>query len=130
MPTSDQKPGPKVKHTHHVLAVRDLDAAASYFINKLGFERRFTTPGWEFLGLDSFLVMLGHCPDEVPAAKTHNHSYFAHVMLEDIAPVFADMQRRGAEFLFELEEKPWGFLEFGVVTPEGHRICFAQELDD
>jgi hypothetical protein len=27
-----------------------------------------------------------------------------------------------------LEDKPWGLREFGVMTPDGHRICFAQEI--
>jgi len=27
-----------------------------------------------------------------------------------------------------LADKPWGMREFGVRTPDGHRIMFGQEL--
>ncbi|MBC8451512.1 MAG: glyoxalase, partial [Planctomycetes bacterium] len=86
---------PKVLHTHHVLAVNDLASAASYFREKLGFEFRFAVEGWQFLSLGDFRVMLGECKDEVPARETNNHSYFAHVMLADVRPVYAEMCARG-----------------------------------
>jgi hypothetical protein len=55
----------KVVHTRHVLAVKDLAIEAAYYIDKLGFERDFTAPGWEFLSFGDFKVMLGECADEM-----------------------------------------------------------------
>ena len=49
----------KVVHTRHVLAVKDLKVAADHFVDKLGFDRDFTAPGWEFLSFGIFKVMLG-----------------------------------------------------------------------
>jgi len=98
----------KVRHTHHVLAVNDLASAVAYFRDKLGFEFRFAVDGWWFLALGDFRVMLGECKDEVPARAANNHSYFAHVTLADIRPVYADMRARYAEILFPLEAKPYG----------------------
>jgi hypothetical protein len=59
---------PTVIHTRHVLAVKNLAVSARYFREQLGFKRDFTVEGWEFLSLGNFKVMLGECPDEVPAA--------------------------------------------------------------
>ncbi|HUE74608.1 MAG TPA: VOC family protein [Pirellulaceae bacterium] len=119
---------PTVIHTRHVLAVKNLAVSARYFREQLGFKQDFTVEGWEFLSLGSFKVMLGECPDEVPAAETGNHSYFAHVLMEDVDALYRDFQERGAKFLFPVADKPWGLREFGVVTPDGHRICFGQEI--
>lgn len=120
---------PTVVHTRHVLAVQDLAVSARYFLEQLGFARDFTVPGWEFLSLGSFKVMLGECPDEVPATETGNHSYFAHVLVEDVDSLFRAFQQRGARFIFPVADKPWGLREFGVVTPDGHRICFGQKIE-
>lgn len=120
---------PTVIHTRHVLAVKDLRVSADYYLEKLGFKRDFAVAGWEFLSLGGFKVMLGECPDEVPAAETGNHSYFAHVLVEDVDTLYRAYQERGAKFLFPVADKPWGLREFGVITPDGHRICFGQEME-
>jgi uncharacterized glyoxalase superfamily protein PhnB len=117
----------KVIATRHVLAVNDLAASADYYINVLGFSRNFAVDGWEFLSLDEFRVMLGECPDEVPAAETNNHSHFAHVLVADVNSLFEEMRSRGATFTQEVADKPWGLREFAIVTPDGHRMMFGQE---
>lgn len=124
------EPTPTVIHTRHVLAVKDLAISASYFLDQLGFKRDFTVPGWEFLSLGSFKVMLGECRDEMPASATGDHSYFAHVLVEDVDALYRACCDRGASILFPVADKPWGLREFGVKTPDGHRICFGQELKD
>jgi uncharacterized glyoxalase superfamily protein PhnB len=112
-----------------VLAVKDLKIAASYFMDKLGFERDFTAPGWEFLSFGDFKVMLGECTDEMTAETTGNHSWFAHALVESVDEVYAEFKSRAAEFLYTPRNQPWGLREFGVVTPDGHRIVFGQEIN-
>ena len=73
--------------------------------------------------------MLGECPDEVPASETNNHSYFAHVLVEDVDALLEQMRSRGATFIQEVATKPWGLREFGIVTPDGHRVMFGQEIE-
>ena len=118
-----------VKATQHVLAVKDLEKTESYFLDKLGFSVRFRVDGWSFLSLGGFHVMLGHCPDELAARDTHEHSYFAYVNCEDIDEIYRDYQQRGAEIFQVISDKPWGLREFGVATPEGHRIMFGEEIE-
>ena len=120
---------PTVIHTRHVLAVKDLEVSTRYFREQLGFQRDFTVPGWEFLSLGGFRVMLGECRDAMAASATGDHSYFAHVLVKEVDDLFHVCQQRGATILFPVADKPWGLREFGVVTPDGHRICFGQEMD-
>jgi len=119
----------KIVHTRHVLAVKDLAVAAEYFKSKLGFDLDFIAPGWEFLSFGEFKVMLGECSDEMTAEATGNHSWFAHAMVGNVDEVYAEFTERGAVVLSPVANKPWGIREFGVVTPDGHRITFGELVD-
>lgn len=116
----------KVVHTRHVLAVKDLKVEAAYYIDKLGFERDFTAPGWEFLSFGDFKVMLGECTDALLARDTGDHSWFAHALVENVDDVYAEFNQRGAEIISPIGDKPWGIRDFCVLTPDGHRIVFGQ----
>jgi uncharacterized glyoxalase superfamily protein PhnB len=118
----------KVLQTQHVLAVKDLDAAEKYFVDKLGFTVWMRPDGWSFLKLDEFFLMVGHCKDDMSARETNNHSYFAYVNCEGIDELYAQYEQRGVTFAQRISNKPWGLREFGVVTPEGHRIMFGQDI--
>lgn len=106
-----------------VLAVRDLKVSTDYYVVVLGFSRDpIDAPGWSFLTRDSFRVMLGECPDEVPADELANHSYVAYWNVDDVDQLYEELTRRGAIFSSAPEDKPWGLREFGLRTPDGHRI--------
>ena len=115
-----------VIHTRHVLAVKDLTVSAEYFVEKLGFDRDFTAPGWEFLSFGIFKVMLGECADEMSAEESGNHSWFAHALVENVDEVYQEFLDRGAKILSKIENQPWGIRDFSVITPDGHRIVFGQ----
>lgn len=120
---------PNVVRTRHVLAVKDLRVEAEYYIEKLGFDRDFTVPGWEFLSFGDFKVMLGECPDDLPARDTGCHSWFAHVIVENVDEIYESFIARGAVILSPVADKPWDIREFSVETPGGHRIVFGQAID-
>jgi uncharacterized glyoxalase superfamily protein PhnB len=120
----------KVNKTQHVLAVDDLESSEKYFIEKLGFTRMSRIGGWSFLSLDNFHLMVGHCAGEMLASETNNHAYFAYVNCEGIDELFDQYKARGVVFNQEISDKPWGQREFGVETPEGHRIMFGQTIDN
>lgn len=119
----------KIVHTRHVLAVKDLAVEAAYYIDKLGFDRDFTAPGWEFLAFGDFKVMLGECSDEMTAEATGNHSWYAHVLVANVDEVYQEFVDRGASILSPIANKPWGIRDFTVVTPDGHRIVFGELLE-
>ena len=111
-----------------VLAVRNLKRSVKFYRQKLGFAVDFEAEGWAFLRRGRFRLMLGHCPHEVPAAKLRDHSWFAYVDVENVDGLYREFGRRRVKIVQELVDKPWGMREFGIVTPDGHRIVFGQNL--
>lgn len=111
-----------------VLAVRDLEVSVDYYTRVLGLAIDFTAPGWAFLSRGSFRVMLGECTDATPAGELGDHSYYAYVTVEGIDDLYAEVSGNGASTMSAPVDKPWGLREFGVRTPDGHRIMFGQPL--
>ena len=111
------------------LAVRDLRASTQFYINILGLRRDFgdESGDWSFLSRDNFKVMLGECPGERPASELGNHSFVAYVVVEGIDSLHQEIATRGAD-VSEPATEPWGMREFGVRTPDGHRIRFGEPV--
>jgi uncharacterized glyoxalase superfamily protein PhnB len=113
----------KIVASRSVLAVRDLKASTKYYIDVLGFSLDpINAERWSFLTRDNFCVMLGECPGEKAASALGDHSYFAYWHVDDVDQFHQEMIARGALLASEPEDKPWGLREFGLRTPDGHRI--------
>ena len=110
-----------------VLAVQNLTTSVDYYTRILGMEIDFTAPGWAFLSRNSFRLMLGECVDAMPAHETGDHSYFVYVTVEGIDEFYGELVGKGVHLMQHLADKPWGMREFGIRTPDGHRIMFGQE---
>ena len=111
-----------------VLAVKNLAVSVAFYRDMLGFSLDFEAPGWAFLSRDRFRVMLGECADAMAAHETGDHSYFAYVTVDDIDELYREFVAKGVSLVQELADKPWGMREFGVRTPDGHRIMFGQRV--
>ncbi|HSP13566.1 MAG TPA: VOC family protein [Thermoanaerobaculia bacterium] len=113
-----------------VLAVRDLQKSTRFYIDVLGFRRDFGdgSDGWSFLSRDNFKVMLGECPGEKPASELGDHSYFAYLIVEGLDQLYLEVSARGAEIISRPANQPWGLREFGIRTPDGHRIMFGEPV--
>src|SRR5690349_11976292 len=123
---------PRLVHSRCVLAVRDLDVATRFYMDVLGFQRDFGdgSDGWSFLSRDGFKVMLGECPDAVPARELGDHSWFVYLIVDGVDPFCAEVLAKGVEMLSAPETKPWGLREFSIRTPDGHRIVFGEPVRD
>jgi catechol 2,3-dioxygenase-like lactoylglutathione lyase family enzyme len=115
--------------TRYVLAVRNLDASASYYRDKLGFTTSWADGGWHFLVRDKCYIMLGECPDDVSASEINNHSYFAYIDVKDIDMLYEEFAANGVDILTKPVDKPWGQREFAIRTIDGHRIMFGEQID-
>jgi len=112
-----------------VLAVRDLQASTSYYVDVLGFRKDpIDAPGWSFLTRDKFRVMLGECRDEKPASELGNHSWFAYWNVEGIDDFYREIADKGALVTSQPSNKPWGLREFTLRTPDGHRITCGETI--
>jgi predicted enzyme related to lactoylglutathione lyase len=113
-----------------VLAVNNLRKSTDFFMDILGFTRDFgdESDGWSFLSRGNVRVMLGECVGETPAGELGNHSYFAYMNVRDADKVHAEIVARGGIPWALPVNKPWNIREFGITTPDGHRIVFGQTL--
>jgi catechol 2,3-dioxygenase-like lactoylglutathione lyase family enzyme len=121
---------PEVVGTTFVLAVRDLESSARFYVDRLGFTEDMRVNGWAFLSRGACRLRLGHCPEAVPMSETPDHSWFAYLYVRDAAGLYSEFQVNGVEVWHPLADKPWGMREFAVVTPDGHRIVFGEVLTD
>lgn len=120
----------RILKNHYVLAVPDAAESASFFIDVLGFEAvPVDDDGWRFVKQDNLIVMLGSCPDAIPPAELGDHSYFAYLVVDDVDGYYAQVRDKGTVILHELRDEPWGMRQFGLRTPDGHRIMIGQAID-
>jgi catechol 2,3-dioxygenase-like lactoylglutathione lyase family enzyme len=115
-----------ILQNHLVLAVHDLEGSAGFF-RQLGFGETNRPPGWVFLSRDNTMVMLGECPDSLPAAELGDHSYVAYFRVDDVDAHHATAVSAGLDVAAP-EDKSWGMREFVVHSPEGHGITIGQSL--
>jgi len=120
-----------IKRNMYVIAVQNLQAAALYYQDVLGFSIiEIGDDGWRLFERDGCQIMAGNCPDATPAHELGDHSYFAYIVVDNADQYFADISGRGAELIKPLKSEPWGMREFGVRTNDGHRIMFGQEIEN
>jgi uncharacterized glyoxalase superfamily protein PhnB len=119
----------QIVNSRCVLAVRDLEVSTRYYMDVLGFQKDpIDADGWSFLTRDHFRVMLGECRDERPAGELGNHSYFAYWNVEGVDELFKEFKAKGAIITSHPTNKPWGLREFGLKTPDGHRIVCGEMI--
>lgn len=123
-------PNPRLKPRAYVLAVHDIAGSSAYFADVLGFSRDWSDDdNWQALVRDGVRVMLGRCPDALPPAALGDHSYFGLFSTDDVDALYREFAARGALISSPPADKPWGWREMAVATPEGHRMTFAQWIE-
>jgi catechol 2,3-dioxygenase-like lactoylglutathione lyase family enzyme len=111
-----------------VLAVEDLAASRAFYMDKLGFSEDLRVDGWSFLSLGACKLRVGDCPGIKPMSASPDHSWIAYLHVSDAASLYARCTRGGVKIWHPLDDKPWGMREFGIVTPDGHRLVFGERL--
>lgn len=121
---------PHILKNHYVLAVPDSARSARFFVDVLGFEAMpVDDDGWRFVRKDNLIVMLGSCPNAIPPDQLGDHSYFAYLVVDDVDDYFEQIRAAGAETANEPTDEPWGMRQFGLATPDGHRIMIGQTIE-
>lgn len=117
-------------HPHaYVLAVHDLAGSSAYFRDVLGFELEWRDEDrWHGLRRGQVRVNLGRCLDALPPARLGDHNYFGFFATDDVERLHAEFAAMGAILISGPADKPWGWREMAIATPEGHRMMFAQAI--
>jgi catechol 2,3-dioxygenase-like lactoylglutathione lyase family enzyme len=118
----------KILQNHDVLAVHNARESARFYADVLGFHVVHEDPSWIFVARDKFMVMLGECPDDMHPSHLGCHNYFAYLRVDDVDAFHAQLQAKGVQPLDLVEDKSWGMREFGIKTPDGHRITVGEEI--
>jgi catechol 2,3-dioxygenase-like lactoylglutathione lyase family enzyme len=120
---------PDLRPHAFVLAVHDLAGSTAYFRDVLGFAPEWRDgDNWQALRRGQVRVHLGRCPDALPPAELGDHNYFGFFSTDDVDGLHAAFVAKGAIIRSGPADKPWGWREMAVATPEGHRMMFAQAL--
>jgi catechol 2,3-dioxygenase-like lactoylglutathione lyase family enzyme len=119
---------PDITAATFVLAVNDLDASRNFYCRKLGFSEDLSVEGWSFLSRGACKLRLGHCPDAQPISRHQDHSWFAYLHVRDVSGLYEECVKNGVEVWHQLASKPWRMKEFAIVTPDGHRIVFGEQI--
>jgi len=123
-------PRPHITQNHHVLAVHSLEVSGDFFVDTLGFRVVFDDGGnWLFVRRDGCLIMMGRCDDAIAPADLGDHQYFGYLVVDDVDAYHAEVVAAGGTPKGPPEDKPWGMREFGIATPEGHRLMIGQDLE-
>jgi catechol 2,3-dioxygenase-like lactoylglutathione lyase family enzyme len=114
-----------------VLAVHDLDRSATWYRDVLGCELEHPDPGnWTFCRSGDVTIMLGRCPDEVPAGEIGLHAYVAYLHVDDVDAFHGRAIAAGAEVTKKPTDEPWRQREMGLRSPDGHRFRLGQRIAD
>ena len=71
---------------------------------------------------------LGECPDALRPSELGDHSYFGYLRVDDADVYYQDLKSKGIKISSPVSDKPWGMREFGIMSPEGHRITIGQAI--
>ena len=56
-----------------------------------------------------------------------DHSLIIQANVDDANELYRELKSNGVDVSVP-EDKPWGYREFGAVTPDGHRFMFTEAL--
>ena len=119
---------PTILQNHYVLAVHNVRESARFYVDVLGFGIESDLDGWIFVKKEHCMIMLGECPNDMHPSELGCHNYFAYLRVDDVDAFFKQVQTKHVDLLNEPSDKPWGMREFGIKTPDGHRIMFGQTV--
>ena len=126
----DEQPMLRLKPALPILFVRDVVAAAAFYVEKLGFARDFlhgNPPFYGSVSRDGACLLLRHVrhPNFAELAATQTSLILASIEVTDVRALFEEFEARGATFVQRLQRQAWGGLDFHVEDPDGNRISFV-----
>jgi len=105
-----------------ILRVKSLAASVRYYREVLGFSLDWgdaETDSMVSVSQNGQAIMLCQGAQGQPGT-------WIWIGVDDIAPLFADLERKGVQFLQPPTERPWAY-EMQVVDPDGHVLRFGSE---
>lgn len=127
---------PQLTGVAPILLVKDVQASADYWRDKLGFSvtRMWgEPPKFCMPNRDGLTIMLSQVPNGFvikPHWEVCPQLWNAYFWVDDVEALYQEFKRRGAIIDYDLDEKSYGVREFGIQDLDRHDIAFGQEIDD
>lgn len=121
---------PVLKNVIPILFVRDVNATAIFFRDKLGFAIDFLHGLPPFYGAVSrdgvclHLRFVGH-PFFASAAAEEKELILASIEVANVQGLFEEFKAHGVEFVRKLKKQAWGGIDFLIQDPDGNVISFV-----
>jgi len=120
---------PTMHRSMPVIEVADVERSAAFYRDKLGFEPGSfygDPPAFCIVTLDTVTLALDRSRE--PDRNPHNQYWAAYVYVEDVDGLRDEYAEREVEIVRGPEDMPHGCRELDVRDPDGHIICFGQDL--
>ena len=123
--------GPILGGAVPILFVRNVAAAATFYVEKLGFEIDFLHGAPPFYGSVSrdracLHLRFVHQTNFSELAAREDSLILATIEVADVKALFHEYDARSVDFAQRLIRQPWGGLDFHVRDPEGNVVSFVQ----
>ena len=112
-----------------VIAVPDLARTAAFHRRVLAFEvHEMGEPDWRILVNGGCTIMAAARPTATAPADIGDHAYFAYLVVDKIDEYYRRALDARAEIFKDLSTEPSAIREFGLRTPDGHRLMIGQPV--
>ena len=124
-------PGPpSLKYVVPILLVRNVEATAIFFREKLGFKTDFlhgSPPFYGSVSRDGVCLHLRfvHEPFFAQAAALEESVLVVSIQVTNVKGLFEEFKSRGVQFAQKLKKLAWGGTDFHVKDPDGNAISFV-----
>ncbi|HEU4893767.1 MAG TPA: glyoxalase superfamily protein [Vicinamibacterales bacterium] len=130
-PSEVQTDGPILAGAVPILFVGDVAAAATFYVEKLGFQIDFLHGAPPFYGSVSrdracLHLRFVHRTNFSELAAREDALILATIEVANVKALFHEYEARNVDFAQRLVRQPWGGLDFHVRDPEGNVVSFVQ----
>lgn len=126
----------KFTHLRPILICRDVQAMIRFYVKTLGFRivdrmDDVGLSGWAALARDNIELMLAS-PSYIPAPTEDESPLNQVILYVEVNALFKLREEilKKQYSIGAIETRFYGYREFELVDPEGHRIIFAEEIED
>jgi catechol 2,3-dioxygenase-like lactoylglutathione lyase family enzyme len=121
---------PVLKDVAPILLVRDVQACAAFFQQKLGFKIDFLhglPPFYGAVSRDGVCLHIRYVqqPYFAQIAAQEKSLIVASIQVSNVQGLFKEFKARGVEFAQLLTKQAWGGTDFHVRDPDGNAISFV-----
>jgi len=105
-------------------SVSDLKRATKFYEETLGLEKKYEYSS--YVGFECGGVEIGLIPKLEKGHKADTLSPSVDFLVDNVDEVYNELKQKGAKFLEELHEEPWGGKQATFTDPDGNILEIVQ----